>query len=518
MTRAALAAAFLALAASAQTAEQISFRVHVVNQLDRTPIQRVNVVLSGTGGEQGYGRTDAGGSVEVLLPAGKYLLNVSRKGYAVASAPGTMGKIVEIRPGAVNEMTIAMTQLGVIAGRVVDQYGDPVQRAIVRSIDQLRSQNGPDDGYEGFSVAFTDDRGEFRIANVAPGSHYLGVEFDSENNQRSSGTRARFGWPRTGGYALYPGTTKIAEAQQIEVSSGQVTRVRDLHLNMRPALSVSGRVLPPPQAKRASVQLDPAEGRLGLNVTAGRGAISEPDGSFKLMVLPGSYILHAADSQSGKISPSIPVALNEKDVTGIELKLQLSYELSGRIMVDGQDKLDFSKLRLSLLGPNDKIDINGTFHANLFGSQALYALQGLPDGWYVKDVMEGWKHVIGKLLYVQPGTTDFSITVSPRAAHLDVGLESGALDVVYVFLLPTGSAVLDMDSLPTPRRDANGRFTFASVPPGSYRVFSFDAAHWAMMFDPKALLEKYGDAAPSITLAESDRKSIIVRPTKFEHE
>jgi len=518
MTRFLIAAAFLATAASAQTSEKILFRVHVVNQLDGAPIQGANVTLYSTGDQKGYGRTDPGGSCELSLTAGRYLLSVSRKGYFLAAQRGTMGKIVEIRSGAPNEITVQLTQSGVIAGRVVDQYGDPVHRAIVRSIDKLRPTNGSDDGYEGFTAAFTDDRGEFRIANVVPGLHYVGVEFDSENIDQFSGTVSRFRWPRTGGYVFYPDATRIDEAQQIEVSSGQVTRVQDLHLSVRGAVSVSGRIVPAPQGKGASVQLEPAVGRFGLNVTAGRGGLSKPDGSFKITVLPGSYVLHASNQQTGKISQSVRIDLNDEDLPDIELKLQLSYELSGRIVVDGQEKLDFSKLRLSLLGPNEKIDSTGAFHANLLGNQGLYMLQGLPDGWYVKDVMAGGKHISGKTFEAQPGITDFSITVSPRAAHFEVGLESGANDVVYVFLLPAGAQVLDVDSLPISQRDADGRFAFASVPPGSYRVFSFDAAHWGLMFDPQALLEKYGSEAPLITLAESDRKSILVRATKFERE
>lgn len=166
----------------------------------------------------------------------------------------------------------------------------------------MRPQTGPDDGYEGFSAETTDDQGEYRISGVEPGRHYVAVEFDRENRDRFSGSRSRFRWPRMGGFSFYPNTTKIEDAQQVDVGPGQVTRIGDLRLNMRPAVIVSGRVLPPPQNRAGSVQLAPAGGRLGLNVTVRAGGSTEADGTFKMNVLPGSYLLHAYDSQTGKMS------------------------------------------------------------------------------------------------------------------------------------------------------------------------------------------------------------------------
>lgn len=502
----------------AQGKDGIPFRVRVLNKLSGTPVAGASVVLSGIGTDQVSGRTNAGGGFEGQVAPGKYLLNVSRMGYTTTDETGTVGKQVEIRSGAPKETVVYLLQLGVIAGRILDQFGDPIRGAIVRSIDRRSQPQGSYDGFEGFSAADTDDRGEYRITNVEPGRHYVAVEFDSENRDLYSGARSRFRWPRMGGYVFYPDTLKIEDAQQVEVASGQVTRIKDLRLNMRGAVSVSGRIVPPPQAKTTAVQLEPAAGRLGLNVTVGRNGSSESDGSFKLKALPGTYLLHAADQQTGKLSQPVRLELGDKDVSGIELRLQLNYEIAGRVVVDGQEKLDFSTLHLSLLDPNDKIDTSGTFHVNLLGNQGFWVLQGLPDGWYVKDVVVGGKHITGKMFDVQPGTTDFALIVSPRAARLEVSLESGgdASDAVYVFMLPPDAPSLAPESAPSAQRDADGRFTFPALPPGSYRVFSLDVTHWALAFSPSILLEKYGSVAPLITLAEGDRKSITIRPTKFD--
>jgi hypothetical protein len=40
-----------------------------------------------------------------------------------------MGKMIEIQRGEPNEITLEMRPLAVIAGRVLDQYGDPIPQS-----------------------------------------------------------------------------------------------------------------------------------------------------------------------------------------------------------------------------------------------------------------------------------------------------------------------------------------------------------------------------------------------------
>ena len=512
----------LACTMGAQTVDGIPFRVQVVNKLTGTPVASASVVLYDENDQRVFGRTDAGGKFEgSVTKPGKYMLTVSRKGYSMSEM--TLGKLVEISPGVSKEITVQMSQLGVIAGRVLDQFGDPIRGAVVRSIDRRRSPSSSDDGYDGFSVGITDDLGEYRISEVQPGRHYVAVEFDSENNDRFSGSRMRFRWPQIGGFTFYPNTTKIEDAQQVEVSSGQATRVGDLRLNMRRSVTVSGRVVPPPLNRTGSVQLEPAGGRLGLNVTAGRGGTPQEDGSFSLSILPGSWLLHSYDGKTGKMSQSMTIEVADKSITGIELKLQSGYEIAGRIVVDGQEALDFSKLHLSLLGPDDKIGSNGIFHANLSGNKGFFILQGLPEGWYIEDVSLAGKHIrVGQgtqstQFDVQPGTSDLSVIVSPRAARLEVTVEP-ASDHVEVVLIPADESQPEFDSMRPALRDPNGHFVLASLPPGTYRVFTVDGPHMTMLFAPNLLVEKYGKSAPVVNVAERDHKSIVVPPTKFEPE
>src|SRR5271154_5369127 len=93
----------------------------------------------------------------------------------------------------------------------------------------------------------------------------------------------------------------------------------------------------------------------------GVGRQIEADGTFHAEVLPGTYEVKATD-RSGKASPVVRVEARAH-VQGVELTLGRGYEITGRIVVDGPEHPDFSKLILHFFGEPAKIDSAGTFHA-----------------------------------------------------------------------------------------------------------------------------------------------------------
>lgn len=127
-----IAALICSYPAYAQTSATLKIRV--VNSVTQAPIAGANVTVDGARGAQPHqlaGRTDGNGvfagNVEF---AGTHLLTAGHKGYRMIGT-GLMGKMIEIQPGQANEITVEMRPLAVIAGRVLDQYGDPVRHVIV---------------------------------------------------------------------------------------------------------------------------------------------------------------------------------------------------------------------------------------------------------------------------------------------------------------------------------------------------------------------------------------------------
>ncbi len=507
-----LLACLAACNVTAQVESGSTIKVHVVNSITGTPISGANIVLANEKEDQLYGRTDAGGGFTGRThSAGPCLLTVTRKGYRMIAA-GMMGKMIEVKSGAETEVTVQMRPLGILAGRVVDQYGDPVRDAIVRTEDKV-DVPGENPYYQSYSVANSDDRGEYRIAEVEPGKHYVAAEYDSPDDNR----RSRLRWPQTAGLILYPDATDIEHAQQVEVGAAETIRLSDLRLTIRRPITISGRIKPAPAGNLQPLSLQRADKLALHSPVMVQGGTSQADGSFKIDAWPGKYVLTASDSKSGKQSKPLALGVGEKDIAGLELELTLGYEIGGRIAVDGPEHLDFSKLLLNFGGPPVKIDPTGGFQANLFGGKGVYILQGLPEGWYIKNVVVAGRYLVGQHIEIEPGNADMTVTLSARGASVVISLDGtpSALAAVYLALLPESGEVLDPESIPTAQADGSGQFILKALPPGSYRVFTLSASNWPLLFSPGVLLEKYRNLAPLITLAEGEQKKLVIPVVKI---
>jgi hypothetical protein len=504
---------FAACPLTAQIKPGTTVRVHVVDGVTGAPIAGASVVLNHDE-DRLWGRTDAGGIFAgVAQSAGGHLLTVTHKGYRMTDRG--MGKEVDIRAGTGADVTVQMRPLGVFAGRVLDQFGDPVRGAIVRTEDEL-SLPGEGQEYESYWAATTDDLGEYRISEVEPGKHYVAVEYKSKEDRLISRR-----WPQTGGLVLFPDATEIEQARQVEVAAGVTTHLEDMHLKVQRAVIIGGRIKPAPDGKTILPLSLQRLSKLALNTSAlVQSAGSEPDGSFKMEAFPGKYVLTAADQKTGKMSKPLTLEVRDKDITGLELELTSGYEISGRIVAKGGARIDFSKLSLNFGGPQIKIASDGTFLTNMQVTKCYSRLQGLPDDWYVESILVAGKRIGGSWFEIEPGSTEVIYTLNPRGAHVSIGLEGGGtgLATAFVALLPEVGEVPLPDSMLSAQPDASGKFTVRAVPPGSYRVFTFDASNWGLLMRPDMLLEKHRQQAPLISVAEGEQKNIVIPQVKIQPE
>ena len=119
------------------------------------------------------------------LPAGDYVLEAAREGYA----PGRHGQRKAWGPSQIvslgeaerlTDVKLRMWKYGVIAGTVVDEAGEPVVgvavRALVRNVIGGRTQYGNMEVIpELVPAATTDDRGMFRLPQLIPGTYIVVV-------------------------------------------------------------------------------------------------------------------------------------------------------------------------------------------------------------------------------------------------------------------------------------------------------------------------------------------------------
>ena len=340
------------LAASCAFAQPgATVRIHVINNANKSPIPHAKVTIGSANRDNAgklEGRTGNDGVFEGKTTfSGSCFIRVSSHGYR-AIGGGIIGKVVEVAPGSANDVTVEMLPLGVVTGRVVDQYGDPVRHAIVSTLAKASDPQLGED-YLSLFAAISDDRGEYRISGIEPGSYYLGIEY-SASDERYYASRQLAQAPEFGGFVLYPEAADLANAQQVQLRAGETIRLSEARLTLRRAVKISGEVKAE-RLDRPFVHVEPAGPRLSRHQS---GVTETPvaDGHFSVEVLPGRLSIKAGDA-SGRNDEATNEA-RDKDITGLVLTLGAGYKIHGRIVVDGPDKLDFSKLNLDLDGGTNR--------------------------------------------------------------------------------------------------------------------------------------------------------------------
>jgi len=183
-------------------------------------------------------------------------------------------------PAPTHAVDLALTQDGIIRGRVLDPNGRAVLGITVVAY-RVSYNNGSKVWFSAGSKA-TDDRGEYRISWVPPGEYYVG---DTPRNPGAV-PEPQDNWART----FFPNATGPEAASVVVINRG--TEAAAIDINMRAAtrelFTISG-VVNNPYA--------------GLNAV---GAVDKSVSSFFLLSRPGLRDLSVQHLRIRTSSPCIP--------------------------------------------------------------------------------------------------------------------------------------------------------------------------------------------------------------------
>jgi hypothetical protein len=181
--------AFQAPAPAPAVSEKCTLEGRVVNAATGEPLGKTSIMLTrsepsrpASGLPQIFGTTtDASGRFAMKdLDPGGYRIKVTRSGfvgteYGAKKLTGS-GTVVTLAPGkALKDIDIRLTPHGVVAGRIVDEDGEPVVSGSVQLL-KLQYTNGKKQ-LQPSAVATTNDLGEYRAFGAAPGKYYISVGF-----------------------------------------------------------------------------------------------------------------------------------------------------------------------------------------------------------------------------------------------------------------------------------------------------------------------------------------------------
>ena len=304
------------------------------------------------------------------VPAGRYQLIATSPGYVPAvygqrRMNGAGLPLVVTAGQQMPNVRIEMVPTGAISGRVTDPSGQPIAIADVFAL-KSSYQEGQRILTQVLS-AKTDERGEFRMFWLTPGTYYLNVVVPDGTNQaslimnsdgfdnggsivgvrtllrdvlsRPIGTGAADNEAHVPIY--YPSTTNPQQARAIEVRPGEDIRGINLIAGVVRTFHVRGVVSSGTGAAFATAQgrlisLDPAwpPAQIQIDTATGKFDVGR--------IVPGLYILYVQMRPAAQSTPadamwaSMPLEVREQDIDNLSIVTKQGLSLSGKVVVDGQ--------------------------------------------------------------------------------------------------------------------------------------------------------------------------------------
>jgi len=459
------------LALTAGALQAATIRGTVVEHQTGKVLARALVVVTPVQGSAGPAvsiRTNTYGAFETPpLPAGAYLVSVSRRSFAPAQygqkrwkAPGVPVFLEEAQATFLN---IRLPRSGSVTGMILDEndVGLPEHDVVI-----YRNTRPP----QLVTRVKTDDRGIYRIAGLEPGRYVV----------RTVGKQYE-----EGGYlpTFHKEVAAIDQAYQIEVDIDRETS--DVNVRPHPGqlFTVAGRaIVSPPQPVQMNLVSD----------TGSESLTTDAGGNFKFNpTAPGRYELYA-QAQGDRMGPVAAFAPLEVDRDRSDVRIALRYypqvsfafhdtkgplidpsavqvvarrkDLAG----DGKpETLRLSKDTVALLpGRWDvALEPNPKYYAESFHGQGVdQGERGRADGW--NEIV-----VLGS---PPPNAVAFRLSSSPGSLHGTVTTSGhdpvpGAAVYLELYDVDARKRLIDVREV---RTDIQGRYQFLGLAPGNYRLVS----------------------------------------------
>jgi hypothetical protein len=436
------------------------------------------------------------------LPAGEFEINATKAGYVNASygqqAPQDPGKRVSLAAGqTLDKIDLIMPRGGVVAGRISDEFGEPLANA---QIQVQRYQYGPggakqlmfaQSGVQG--QIMTDDLGQFRVFGLMPGEYVVSASIRSLTAGRANADDGdRDGYPPT----FYPGTPNVAEATTVTIGAGEEAA---LQFSLQPArlARISGRVLDSQGRPAANAVVMLSSGN-GATVNVNRGGQVRGDGTFVLNgVPPGEHALvvrpqprNVGDVFEGaaqRPTNTVRVAAQPTDVQ------RVAFAFAGNDQANG------------VVGADGTFQVRAGFGKVLFRAAA--------QGWTLKSVTLDGQDVtdvptdVGGRGALRIVLTDKTQTVSGTVESRNQPARGS-----YVVVQPED----DMVPLAAQRYSRiarpgdNGRYTINGLPPGRYVAAAVESLSQGVEWSP-AFRQMLLGSGESFTLTEGQTLALNLR-------
>lgn len=490
---------------------------------------RVSFAAPQLGGRPLSVNTGVDGRYEIRdLPAGQYTVSAERSGFMTLRygqrRPLEAPRLLKVLDGqTIERIDFALPKTASISGHVMDEVGDSVAGATVFA---LRSQYwlGRRQLVPAGVPVRTDDTGQFRLPNLAPGNYFVRAM------TRDTWTMTRAGRKDVMSFlsSYYPGTADATAAQPIAVGAGEQMRNMDFALTPGRTVTLSGTAVDSHGRPLMTVAvgqevIGPSGGSVG---TAGNSPVAA-DGTFRIRdVTPGEYRLMAVGS--GEIA-LLPIVVRA-DIENIALVASAGWSASGSIVTDtgappsiprGRVRLNMSTsaaYRMHMQGePELRPVINDDWTFSISGIVgAARLLVNVPDGWMVKSVLQNGRDISEASLEMKTGETlsDVQVIVTNRVTGISgqlINSQGAPVDgTVIAFSSNAEKWVQDSRVVRAVRPTDDGGFQIIELPAGEYFIIAVDYVQDGMWNDPE-YLESIRRDAQRVMVGDGNTPAVSLR-------
>jgi hypothetical protein len=461
--------------------------------------------------------------IEKIEP-GIYQIRVNKAGYSSPDRPcSTLDihdeDVITIVAGQnLSKMKFQLFAPGAITGHVFDSSGDPVTGAEIGAyvVTVLRGHRT----LARVGQSRTDDRGQFRLFHLEPGQYFLRLDDDLQlRDQLEEPTDAlkRMGFRPI----LYPDTFELDRSTSFTVHAGQEISGVDFTSHSTEVMRITGKVVngltnvPIEAGNLAALRLE-----AGIRDHRQLITSESQEEEFEISnLMPGRYLISSMtwNPPDRRVWLGFQeIELRESDLA-LSIRVFPSREVSGRVEIQQNDKIDFRRLQVDLRPHSDvndgtvyaRVNPDGTFLISDVG-QDIYevAVHGLPPSYYLKTAFWGSVELVDGRLKIGDASDPqpLILKLGKPAAEVQGQVQTTNGKVAcsaQVVLAPEGGGAADEDRFVETGTDQNGNYSFKDIVPGDYRLFAWDQ-NSPVAYLERGSLEQYESQGAAIHLKPED--------------